>query len=334
MDIEKEPLYEGKSKALYEIKTSKDKLLMRFKDDITAFNNKKHDIINGKGSLNNKICSRIFEYLRKNNISTHYVMRTSDTDMVVHKTKVIPIEVVVRNNIAGGLAKRFGIEDRIGELIIRSDLNDLDTPILELYYKSDELGDPLMIEEHALSLEIATSTQLTTIKNKAMRINILLKKFFSDIGITIADFKLEFGIDDTESILLVDDICPDGCRLWDKFTGNSLDKDNYRFGRGDINRSYKEVYDRIIAVHEKGIDIKSFMKRKLFLELEEIYKSFDAGLLDGLYWDVEQVETDDYVGEPAVVLYKDSCVLKDVDYFEIQTNLKILKFRRVEEYGF
>jgi len=145
---------------------------------------------------------------------------------------------------------------------------------------------------------------------------------------------MEFGIDDTGSILLVDDICPDGCRLWDKYTGGSLDKDVYRFDRGDINIVYNEVLNRIISVYEKGIAIDSYMKKRLFLELEEIYKSFDAGLLDGLYWDVEQIETYDYVGEPAVVLYKNSYILKDVDYFEIKTNRKTLKFKRIEEYGF
>lgn len=254
MDLElKDPLYEGKSKVLYEIGTSNDKLIMRFKDDVTAFNNEKHDVIKGKGFFNNQICSRIFEYLYSKGVLNHFVMRLSDIDMIVQKTNVIPIEVVIRNYITGGLAKRFGIENRKGEKL------NLDDSLLELFYKSDELGDPLINNRQVVMLGYATHSQIMTMERIANIVNFHLKSYFNKLGIILADFKLEFGIDKEGTILLVDDICPDGCRLWDKNTGEVFDKDNYRFNYGDIYSAYREVYRRIVSVYEEGIDIESYL---------------------------------------------------------------------------
>jgi len=262
MDIEKDPIYEGKSKSLFVIKTSKDNLLMRFKDDITAFNGERHDIIKDKGIFNNQICSRIFEYLDVNGIKSHYIMKASDRDMIVQKTKVFPIEVVVRNNITGGLVKRFGLKDREKEILKFPNIDDprMYMSILELFYKSDELGDPLMNDDHAIALGYADSSQLATMKEKALRINYFLKQFFAKIGITLADFKLEFGINNKGELLLVDDICPDGCRLWDKYSDNVFDKDNYRYNYNSIDSAYREVFNRIISVYDKGITIEEYIK--------------------------------------------------------------------------
>lgn len=258
----KEPIYEGKSKALY-ILPSKDKLLMKFKDDITAFNNEKHDIIKNKGYLNNQICASIFEYLGSKGITTHYVRRASHTEMVVQKAEVIPIEVVIRNYITGGLAKRFGLEDKKGSIISFPNNTDprMYSQILELFYKSDELGDPLMNRDHAIVFGYATSLQLSQMERCAQEVNYHLKQYFGKIGINLADFKLEFGINENGQLMLVDDICPDGCRLWDKYSNKHFDKDNYRYGFGDILGSYTEVYDRIRAVYDNGITIEDYLKK-------------------------------------------------------------------------
>lgn len=259
MNLElKDPLYEGKSKALYEIGTSNDKLIMRFKDDVTAFNNEKRDVIKGKGFFNNQICSRIFEYLYSEGVLNHFVMRLSDVDMIVQKTDVIPIEVVIRNYITGGLAKRFGIENRKGEKLTLP-CSDRDGSILELFYKSDELGDPLINKSQAITLGYATDSQIMNMERIANNVNFHLKPYFDKLGIILADFKLEFGTNKNGSVFLVDDICPDGCRLWDKSTGEVFDKDNYRFNYGDVYSAYREVYKRIISVYEEGMSIENYL---------------------------------------------------------------------------
>lgn len=242
MNIMGDPIYEGKSKSLYKIDTSEDKLLMRFNDDITAFNNEKHDIIQGKGKLNNLICSDIFKFLEARDIKTHYIMRTSETDMIVKRLDMIQIEVVIRNYIEGGLVKRLGLESRRGEKINNDNIGDT---LIEFFYKDDELGDPLINDNHILIFKILNQVELHTIKRDATLINKYLTQYFEEIDITLVDFKLEFGIDSRDNIILADDICPDGCRLIDKKTGRSLDKDNYRFDKGDIYTSYAEVYKRI-----------------------------------------------------------------------------------------
>lgn len=243
MEIIGEPIYEGKSKALYKIDTSNDKLLMRFKDDVTAFNNEKHDIIPEKGKLNNLICSNIFEYLKLRDIDTHYIMRVSDTDMIIKSLNMIPIEVVVRNYIEGGLIKRLGLEHRRGEKITTS--NNQTDILIEFFYKSDDLGDPLINDRHICMFKLLDPVELSVIKRDIILVNKYLVEYFNEIDITLVDFKIEFGYDRKDRIVIADDICPDGCRLVDKKTGNSLDKDIYRFNKGDLHTSYVEVYNRI-----------------------------------------------------------------------------------------
>lgn len=329
MEIKEIPIYEGKSKALYEICSSKDNLLMRFKDEITAFNGKKKDVIVGRGIYNNQICSRIFEYLETFGINSHYLMRASDRDMLVQKTDIIPIEVVIRNNIAGGLIRRFGIDNRKTE-IIKNPHTNYSTSILELFFKSDELDDPLMNEDHAIILGYVEKSCLDSMKHIACKVNYYLKEYFSKIGLTLADFKMEFGINKNKNVVLADDICPDGCRLWDVY-GESFDKDIFRFDTGDIIYAYKEVYDRIIAVHENGESIETYLNKKVKDELKNIHTSFANGELDDNVWTVTVIEHMDEVKEPIVVETSGALRLKDVKRFIIKDSLYIATFERIEE---
>lgn len=331
MDIEKKLVYEGKSKALYKINSSKDHLLMRFKDDVTAFNNEKHDIVKGKGFLNNQICSRIYKYLGDKGIPNHYVMSISDTYILVEKTDVIPIEVVVRNCIAGGLVKRFGIEDRRGDKIKVKTGEDrfVYTPIVELFYKRDKLGDPLMNEDHAIAFGFANRYQIDKMIEYAHCINYYLEKYFDDIGIVLADFKLEFGVNRRGKVILVDDICPDGCRLWDKYTGKSFDKDNYRYNYGDVLSSYREVYKRILAVCEEDMHIGDYIRRQLHKKLEETYYSYISGQLDGLYWDVKMEEHNEKdILEPIIEMSSEPLKFEDIKNFTVKDNIGYLTFSR------
>ena len=228
-------LYEGKAKVLYAT-DDPDHLIQYFKDEATAFDGKKKGIIQEKGILNNKISSRIFRYLEENGIDTHFVDMPNDREMVVKKLTIIPIEVVVRNVVAGSLAKRMGIEE--GTVLKEA--------ILEHYYKSDPLGDPMINEYHIKVFGLAEKEDLAKMDAAALRINDLLKKFFDDRGITLVDFKLEFGRHGFE-VLLGDEVTPDGCRLWDKSTGEKMDKDRFRRDLGKIEEGYQEVLKRVLG---------------------------------------------------------------------------------------
>lgn len=343
MIIDDTPIYEGKSKSLYKITTSENKLLMRFKDDVTAFNNKKHDIINGKGTLNNFICSRILEYLEDKFIDTHFVVRVSDTDMIVKKLNMLPVEVVVRNNIYGGLVKRLGLDDRIGERIFNKNENK-DSFIMELFYKDDNLGDPLINEDHAIILGLLTYKQLHAIKRIARDVNFWLMKYFNDIGIDLADFKLEFGLDNKDNIILADDICPDGCRLIDKYSGDSLDKDNYRYDKNDLYSSYYEVYNRIVSIYDKNMSLGDYLYDKIHIMLKSIYLDFinNSGEYDE--WDVEHIDlmnnisrrTNNYrmytpVDIPSITIsFEDNTLnINYIKDFIVVTNKDALKFSKV-----
>lgn len=230
----KELIYEGKAKKIY--KTDKDNVyLQEFKDDATAFNGVKKDKIPHKGELNNQISTVIFNHLKGHAIPTHFLEKISDTEMLVKKVDIIKIEVVCRNITAGSLVKKFGLKEGL----------ELDKPIVEYYYKSDELGDPLFTEEHIIALGLADTYEIGIIKKMTLAVNEILKKFFLERGIKLVDFKLEFGKDKHGNILLADEISPDTSRLWDSVTNKKLDKDRFRFDLGEVEEAYREINKRL-----------------------------------------------------------------------------------------
>lgn len=224
-------LYSGKAKDIYATADS-DQIVAVYKDQATAFNGVKKEQIVGKGRLNNLISSLIFEKLNEAGVKTHFIKRLSDTEQLNKKVEIIPLEVVLRNVTAGSFSKRFGVEEGIA----------LSTPIVEFYYKKDELDDPFINDEHIAFLELASQDQIDYIKEETRRINGFLKDLFAQIGLTLVDFKLEFGIDSSGQIVLADEFSPDNCRLWDA-DGNHLDKDVFRRGLGDLT----EVYEVVLA---------------------------------------------------------------------------------------
>jgi len=228
-----EKLYEGKAKILYN--TSDPELMVQyFKDDASAFDGKKKGTIVDKGVMNNHMSSRIFQYLEGEGIKTHFLKNVNDREMLVKKLDIIPIEVVLRNVAAGSLCKRLGIEEG---LILKK-------PILEFFYKSDPLGDPMINECHVDVFEWATKQEVEVLKAEGIRINNLMIKFFQERHIRLVDFKLEFGRHNGE-VILGDEISPDGCRLWHLETNEKMDKDRFRFNMGNVEEKYQEVYDLI-----------------------------------------------------------------------------------------
>lgn len=231
----KKLVYEGKAKRIYTLSNRENVYLQEFKDDATAFNGEKKDSIAGKGVLNNTISCIIFEFLKSKGIESHYIEKISDNEMLVTPVEIIKVEVVCRNIAAGSLVKKFGFTE--GE--------NLPEPLIEYYYKSDELGDPLFSVNHIEVMKLATRDQMNTIDKLTLNINELLREFFSSHGIKLVDFKLEFGKNSDGKIILADEISPDTCRLWDAETDKKLDKDNFRFGLGNIAETYKEILDKI-----------------------------------------------------------------------------------------
>nr|WP_205964107.1 phosphoribosylaminoimidazolesuccinocarboxamide synthase [Psychrobacillus sp. BL-248-WT-3] len=227
-------LYEGKAKRLY-VTENEEVLYVTYKDSATAFNGEKKAEINGKGILNNKITTILFEQLKKYGIESHFIEQLSENDQLVKKVEIIPLEVVVRNIAAGSLSKRLGLEE--GTL--------LKHPIVEFYLKDDELGDPLLTNAHLDLLEIASSEEIDTLQTMALKVNQVLLPIFSDIGVTLVDFKLEFGKTADGSILLADEISPDTCRLWDKETNQKLDKDVFRRNLGSLTEVYEIILSRL-----------------------------------------------------------------------------------------
>ena len=231
-----EKLYEGKAKILY--KTSDPDLLIQyFKDDASAFDGKKKGTIVDKGVMNNHMSTRIFEYLEGNGVKTHFVKNLNDREMLVKSLKIIPVEVVLRNVAAGSLCKRLGIEEG-------REFNE--QPILEFFYKSDPLGDPMINECHVDIFGWATKDEVEILKSEGLKINSLMKQFFKERKIRLVDFKVEFGRHNGE-VLLGDEISPDGCRLWDWDTNEKMDKDRFRFNLGSVEEKYQQVYDLICA---------------------------------------------------------------------------------------
>ena len=229
-----EKLYEGKAKILYKT-TDPDLLIQYFKDDASAFDGKKKGTIVDKGVMNNHMSSRIFEYLEENGVKTHFVKNLNDREMLVKNLDIIPVEVVLRNVAAGSLCKRLGIEEgRVFE----------EQPILEFFYKSDPLGDPMINECHVDIFGWATKEEVEILKSEGLKINKLMVDFFRDRKIRLVDFKVEFGRHKGE-VFLGDEISPDGCRLWDWETNEKMDKDRFRFNLGSVEEKYQEVYDLI-----------------------------------------------------------------------------------------
>lgn len=229
-----EKFYEGKAKVLYST-DNPDLVIQYFKDEATAFDGKKKGIIEAKGILNNKISSRIFKYLETKGVKTHFVDMPSEREMVVKRLRIVPIEVVVRNIAAGSLSKRMGVEEG----------TPLKETILELYYKSDALGDPMINEYHVKAFGLAEADELRRIEAEALKVNKLLSEFFDERGIILVDFKLEFGVHKGE-ILLGDEVTPDGCRLWDKTTREKMDKDRFRRDLGKVEEAYQEVLRKVM----------------------------------------------------------------------------------------
>ncbi|EKD41689.1 MAG: hypothetical protein ACD_73C00577G0003 [uncultured bacterium] len=237
MNLEKQnKIYEGKAKILYSTNDEKY-LICYFKDDATAFNNLKKGTIVGKGILNNAITARLFEKLNGIGIENHFVEKISDREMIVKKLQIIPIEVIVRNVVAGSLSKRMGIEEGVA----------LKFPIIELCYKKDELGDPFINDEHCAVFDLCHEEELKKIKQMAHQVNKFLISFFDQINIRLVDFKLEFGRYQNQ-ILLGDEITPDGCRLWDKTTNEKLDKDRFRRDLGGVEQAYQLVYEKVMKI--------------------------------------------------------------------------------------
>lgn len=228
-----ELMYEGKAKKVFRAERE-DEVLVYYKDDATAFNGEKKASISSKGILNNTICSIIFEMLNKNGIKTHFVKKVSDREQICKKVEIVPLEVIVRNIAAGSMAKKYGVKEG----------TELKNTVLEISYKNDELGDPLMNDYHAMALGIATREELDYIYSVALKVNELLSEFFLKQGIKLVDFKLEFGKFNGE-IVLADEVSPDTCRLWDIATGEKLDKDRFRRELGDLVEGYKKVLERI-----------------------------------------------------------------------------------------
>lgn len=233
----KEFLYEGKAKTIYS--TSDDDLvIIHYKDDATAFNGVKKDSISNKGLINNKITELLFVYLEKNGVPTHFVKRLNDREQLCHKVEIVPLEVIIRNVIAGSMAKRLNIEE--GTVAKKS--------IFELSYKNDDLGDPLINNDHALALGVVSEEELENIHDLALKINELLKELFIKENIKLIDFKIEFGRNKDNQIVLADEISPDTCRFWDATTNEKLDKDRFRRDLGSVEEAYLEILERISRV--------------------------------------------------------------------------------------
>ena len=228
-------LYEGKAKKLYKTDET-DLLIAEFKDDLTAFNAQKRSSESGKGALNSKISAKLFKLLESHGIKTHLLEQLDDTHQLVKKVDIIPIEVVVRNVATGSLSKRLGIED--GKV--------LPFTLVEFYLKDDDLGDPIITDDHCMILKLVDDRQkLEVLKTKAKKINEVLKDFFAKRRLNLIDFKVEFGIDKDGQILLSDEISPDSCRFWDMDTNEKMDKDRFREGIGSVKVAYEEVLRRI-----------------------------------------------------------------------------------------
>lgn len=229
-----EQLYEGKAKKVFAT-NDPEKLIVEYKDDATAFNGLKKGTIKGKGVINNQMSNRLMAHLEKQGVPTHYVQEINERETIVKKVSIVPLEVIVRNISAGSFAKRYGVEEGIV----------FDQPTIEFSYKNDDLGDPLLNTYHALALKLATPEEIATIEKYAFKVNEVLKAFWLSAGVTLVDFKLEFGRLSDGTIVLADEISPDTSRLWDVNTHEKLDKDRFRRDMGGVEEAYAEIMKRM-----------------------------------------------------------------------------------------
>ena len=243
MELKTEPvyvqgalLYEGKAKKLFEVRNHPHLIWQEFKDSFTAFNGKKKAIMEGKGCVNRHIASLLFRKIQEGGVSSHWVADRGDTHMVTRKLDMIPLEVVVRNVLAGSTAKRLGIREGM----------KLGKPLVEFYYKKDELEDPFISEDQALILKtVRDPGDIKKLKELGLKVNGIMVPLFKKVGIDLIDFKLEFGYDSESHLLLADEISPDSCRLWDEKTRGKMDKDRFRQDLGEVIENYKEVFNRL-----------------------------------------------------------------------------------------
>ncbi|NLJ74777.1 MAG: phosphoribosylaminoimidazolesuccinocarboxamide synthase [Firmicutes bacterium] len=227
-------LYEGKAKRVFQT-SDEDLVWIEYKDSATAFDGEKKATITGKGRLNNAITSILFTKLQERGIDSHFVKKLSETEQLVKKVTIIPLETVVRNYSAGSFSKRVGMPEG----------KELARPIVEFYYKDDALGDPLLTEDHIEILNLATKNEVELLKAKALEVNKVLSQLFAELGVRLIDFKLEFGKDGDGNILLADEISPDTCRLWDMETNEKLDKDVFRRDLGSLTDAYEVILSRL-----------------------------------------------------------------------------------------
>ncbi|BEU87621.1 phosphoribosylaminoimidazolesuccinocarboxamide synthase [Selenomonas sp. TAMA-11512] len=232
--MSKKLLYEGKAKIIYETENP-DELLVYYKDDATAGNGAKKGTIVDKGIMNNKITTFFFDLLAKKGIEHHYLKVLSDREVLVRKLEIIPLEVVVRNIAAGSLAARLGLKEG----------TPMKCPIVELYYKNDDLNDPMINHYHIKAMEMASEAEIKTVEEAALRVNEILVDYLKTKDITLVDFKLEYGRDGNGKIILADEISPDNCRFWDSNTNEKLDKDRFRRDMGNVEDAYKEILKRL-----------------------------------------------------------------------------------------
>lgn len=236
MNVEaREKLYEGKAKIVYATNRP-GTIIQYFKDDATAFNALKRGTIVGKGVVNNRMSAALFERLARAGVPTHYLATLSDREMLCRRLEIIKIEAIVRNIVAGSLAKRTGLEEG----------TPITQPVVELYYKSDPLGDPMLNDDHVRMMKLATHAELAWVKRTALKINRVLRPYMRKHGLLLVDFKLEFGRSG-KKLYLGDEISPDTCRLWDVTTREKLDKDRFRRDLGGVEEAYQEVYRRLVG---------------------------------------------------------------------------------------
>ncbi len=235
-----EQIYEGKAKRVYNT-DDPDYCIVSYKDDATAFNGLKRGTIVGKGVINNRMSNSMMTLLAEEGVPTHFVEELNERETLVRRVSIIPLEVVVRNIAAGSFSRRYGVEEGVV----------FHVPTVEFSYKNDELGDPLLNDDHALALGLATREELELIRTYALRIDGILQGFWDECGITLVDFKLEFGRLPDGTIILADEISPDTCRLWDTATGQKLDKDRFRRDLGSVEEAYAEIMRRLLEHEEK-----------------------------------------------------------------------------------
>ena len=232
----RDQLYEGKAKRVFE-SDDPEILIVSYKDDATAFDGKKKGTIKGKGAINNRMTNHFMKIIENQGVPTHFLEELNDRETAVKRVRIVPLEVIVRNISAGHFASRYGVEEGLV----------FDEPVVEYSYKNDELHDPLINDDHAVALKLASREELALIRAYALKINEILKAALLEVGVTLVDFKLEFGKTSDGTLILADEISPDTCRFWDRETGEKLDKDRFRRDLGGVEDAYLEMRHRLLG---------------------------------------------------------------------------------------